>query len=62
MFPTALLDTCRVHVRLDDVEGRELVALIKNPCHMKHTVMEDLDSDLLIGQFTSAIVEDYNGH
>jgi hypothetical protein len=29
---------------------------------MKHTVMEDLDGDLLIGQFTTAIIEDYNSH
>jgi hypothetical protein len=29
---------------------------------MKHTVMEDLDCNLLIGKFTIAVVEDYNSH
>lgn len=62
MFPTTLLDTRGVHVRLDHIECRQLVPLIQDPSHMKHTVMEDLNSDLLIGQFTSAIVEDYNSH
>ena len=57
MLPATLLDTCWVRMGLDDIERRQFVSLIKNARHMKHAVMEDLDSNLLIGQLTSAIVQ-----
>ena len=62
MFPPTLLDTSWVCMSLDNVESGQFITLIKNSRHMKYAVMEDLDGDLLIGQFTAAIVQYYNSH
>jgi hypothetical protein len=62
MFPPALLDTGRMGVRLQNIEGIRLIPLIKNPCHMEDTGMEDLHSDLLLGQFPASIVENHHRH
>ena len=62
MFPPTLLDTGWVCVSLDDVESGQFIPLIQDPSHMKHTIMEDLDGDLLIGKLTAAIVQYYNSH
>ena len=62
MFPPSLLDTGCVGIRLENIEGIDLVPLVENSRHMEHAIMEDLHGNLLLGQFTAAVVENHNCH
>lgn len=62
MFPPTLLDTGSMGIRLQNIESIDLVALIKNSRHMEYSVMEDLHGNLLLGQFTAAVIDNDNCH